>query len=123
MSRRIVFLAVLTAAFTLALGTADAQARHCRSYYRYDGCGQHSNCGYRNCRYQHDGYGNCGYQRIVHYRCQPTRSSTTTRCCDPQPTCIAVQPACATSVLPGNDSALQPSVQQAAPAPAPAPEN
>lgn len=114
MSRKILSLAVLAAAFTLALGTADAQARSCHSHrhHRHHGCCQTSNYGSSH----------CGYQQAANYGCQqvqPVSYVTTNTCCTPRATCCGVQPACATSVIPASFPAQQPPVEQAAPAPAP----
>ena len=112
MSRKLLSLAVLAAAFTLALGTADAQARSCHSHrhHRHHGCCQTSN------------YDNCGNQQVANYGCQQTQQAnyvTTNTCCAPRATCCGAQAACATSVTPASYSAPQPPVEQAAPAPAP----
>jgi hypothetical protein len=109
MSRKILSLAVLAAAFTLALSTTDAQARSCHSHrhHRHHGCCQTSNC---------------GNQQVANYGCQQTQQAsyvTTNTCCTPRATCCGAQPACATSVIPASFSAPQPPVEQAAPAPAP----
>lgn len=116
MSRKILSLAVLAAAFTLALGTADAQARSC---HRHNRCCQNSNYGSGNC-----GFSNCGNQQVASYGCQQTQQAsyvTTNTCCTPRATCCGAQPACAASVIPTSFSAPapQPPVEQAAPAPAP----
>lgn len=113
MSRKILSLAVLAAAFTLVLGTTDAQARHCHSH-RHNRCCQNTNYG----------SGSCGNQQIANYGCQPTQQAsivTTNTCCAPRATCCNTRPACSTSVIPASFSAPAPNppVEQAAPAPAP----
>lgn len=65
MSRKILFLAVLAAAFTLVLGTADAQARSCHRHHRHNRCCQNSNYGYN-----HYGFSNYGNQQVANYGCQ-----------------------------------------------------
>ncbi len=114
MSRKILSLAVLAAAFTLVLGTADAQARSCHSHrhHRHNDCCQNSNYGSDN----------CGNQQVANYGCQQTQQAsfvTTNTCCTPRATCCGAQPACAASIIPASFSAPQPPVEQAAPAPAP----
>ncbi len=111
MSRKILSLAVLAAAFTLVLGTTDAQARHCRSHHSHRGCCQNDNYGCGNQQ-----TANCGIQ-------QQTSYATASTCCQPRATCCAAQNACATNAIPASFSAPQPPVEQAAPAPAPAPGN
>ncbi len=114
MSRKLLSLGVLAAAFTLVLGTTDAQARSCRSHrhHRHNGCCQTSNYG----------PGNCGHQQVVNYGCQqtqPVSHVTTNTSCNPSATCCSAQSACAISVHPASFSAPQPPVEQAAPAPVP----
>lgn len=114
MSRKFLSLGVLAAAFTLVLGTTDAQA--CR---RQRSCCQNSNFAYNN----------CGHQQVANYGCQQTANVSyqqasyvaVNTCCAPRATCCNTRPACTTSVIPANFSAPvpQPPVEQAAPAPAP----
>ncbi len=109
MSRKLLSLGVFAAAFTLILGTTDAQARSCHSHrhHRHHDCCQTSNC---------------GNQQVANYGCQQTQQAsfvTTNTCCTPRATCCGAQPACAASVIPASFSASQPPVEQAAPAPAP----
>lgn len=114
MSRKFLSLGVLAAAFTLVLGTTDAQA-----------CRRHRNC----CQNSNYGSSNCGYQQAINYGCQQTANVsyqpasyvTMNTCCAPRATCCGVQPACATSAIPASFSApaQQPPAEQAAPAPAP----
>ena len=112
MSRKILSLGLLAAAFTLVLGTTDAQACH---RHRHNRCCQNTNYG----------AGNCGNQQVANYGCQPTSVVTTNTCCAPRATCCNTRPACSTSVIPASfsapapASAPQPPVEQAAPAPAP----
>lgn len=119
MSRKLLSLGVLAAAFTLVLGTADAQARSCHSHHRHNRCCQNTNYGSGNC-----GINNCGNQQVANYGCQPTQQAsyvTTNTCCAPRATCCNTRPACATSVIPASFSAPapQPPVELGAPAPAP----
>lgn len=114
MSRKLLSLGVLAAAFTFVLGTTDAQARHCHSHHRHNRCCQNNNYG----------SGNCGNQQVTNYGCQQTQQAsyvTTNTCCAPRATCCGSQAACATLVTPASFSAPQLPVEQAAPAPAPAP--
>lgn len=113
MSRKLLSLGVLAAAFTLVLGTTDAQARSCHSH-RHNRCCQNSNYGHNN----------CGNQQVANYGCQQTQQAsyvTTNTCCAPRATCCGAQPACAASVIPASFSAPapQPPVELGAPAPAP----
>lgn len=117
MSRKLLSLGLLAAAFTLVLSTTDAQAGHCRSERSYRNCHQHNHCGYQQASI-------CGQQQVANYACQPTQQAsyvTTNTCCAPRATCCNTQPACTTSVIPASFSAPapQPPVEQAAPAPAP----
>lgn len=116
MSRKILSLAVLAAAFTLVLGTTDAQARHCRSHHSHRGCCQNNNYGCGNQQ-----FANCGIQQQTNCGVQQTSYATASTCCQPRATCCAAQTACATHVIPASFSAPapQPPVEQAAPAPAP----
>ncbi|TXT21707.1 MAG: hypothetical protein FD138_4006 [Planctomycetota bacterium] len=118
MSRKLLSLGLLAAAFTLVLSTTDAQAGHCRSHRSHRGCNQSSHCGYQQATI-------CGHQQVANYACQPTSVVTTNMCCAPRATCCNTRPACSTSVIPASfsapapASAPQPPVEQAAPAPAP----
>ena len=115
MFRKLLSLGVLAAAFTLVLGTTDAQARHCcnqRSNHSHHGCHQNNNCGIQQASY--------GCQQAVSVGCQPASHVTTNACCSPRATCCGAQSACATQVIPASFEAPQPPVEQAAPAPAPA---
>ena len=114
MSRKILSLAVLAAAFTLVLGTTDAQARHCRSHHSHRGCCQNNNYGCGNQQ-----TANCGIQQQTNCGVQQTSYATASTCCQPRATCCAAQTACATHVITASFSAPQPPVEQAAPAPAP----
>ena len=107
MSRKLLSLAMLAAAFTLVVGTTDAQARHCRSHHSHRGGCQTSN------------YGTCGNQQTANVGCQQASHVTTNACCNPRPTCCGAQPAYGTSVIPASFSAPQPPVELGAPAPAP----
>lgn len=113
MTRKLLSLAVLAAAFTLILGTTDAQAGHCRSRHSHHGCSQNNNCGYQQTNY--------GCQQTANFGCQQVSHVTTNACCNPRPTCCGAQSACATSVIPASSSApaQQPPVELGAPAPAP----
>ena len=111
MSRKLLSLAMLAAAFTLVLGTSDAQARHCRSHRSHNSCHQNNNCGMQQASY--------GCQQTASVGCQPANYVTTNTCCRPRATCCGAQSACATQVMPASFSAPQPPVEQAAPAPAP----
>lgn len=136
MSLKLLILPVLVAAFTSAFGGAEAQARCCRSHchHRNHGCCQSSNCGCQQagtCGYQQTAscgcqqsanYGyqqvaNYGYQQTANYGYQQASPIATNACCNPRPTCCAVQPACAVSATPETYSTPQPPVQQT-PAPA-----
>lgn len=134
MSRNLWSIAVLAAAFTLFLGTTDAEARHRRGHYRNHDCCQnrdyghhhHGHHGYHqsvNYGYQQPanyGYGNCGPQQQMNYGWQQTNFVTTNTCGNPQPACCHVQPASTTSVVPEYIPAAQPPMESAAtPAPVP----
>lgn len=133
MSRKLFSFAALVAVFTVALGTADAEARNCcRSHHRSHRCchnGSYGNInqGYANCGYQQRT--NCGYQQAANIGCQPTSQFAMNGGCSPQTTCCAAQSACAVMTAPAIYSAPQPVVQELppapalAPAPAPAPGN
>ena len=58
MFRKVLSIALLTAMFSFALGSTDAEARHCRNSYRSNGYSRSANYGYGNQGY---GYGNQGY--------------------------------------------------------------
>lgn len=111
MSRKLLSLAMLAAAFTLVLGTTDAQARHCRSHHSHRGCHQHNYCGQQQA--------SCGNQQTAIVGCQQTRQVTTNACCRPRATCCGAPSACATSIVPASYSAPQPPVELGAPAPTP----
>ena len=111
MSRKLLSLGVLAAAFTLVLGTTDAKARHCRSHRSHHGCHQNNNCGIQQASY--------GCQQTANVGCQQASYVTTNACRNPQATCCGAQSACATQVIPASFSAPQPPIEQAAPAPAP----
>lgn len=114
MSRNLLSLGVLAAAFAVVIGTTDAQARSCRSH-RQQNCCQNGNYDYRNSGYQQTG--NYGYQQATY--------ATANTCCNPRPTCYSAQPACANVASPANFSpspspSPSPSFnEQTAPAPAP----
>ena len=107
MSRKLLSLAVLAAAFTLSLGTTDAQARHCRSHRSHHGCRQIRN------------YSNCCSQQAANVSNQQASYVATKAASNPQPTSSGVQPAYDTSVVPASLSTRQPSVVLGAPGPAP----
>ena len=109
MTRKRLSLAVLAAAFTLILGTTDAQAGHCRSRHSHHGCYQNNNCNHQQANY--------ACQQTANVGCQQASFVTTNTCCTPRATCCGAQPACATSVIPASFSAPQPPMEQAAPAP------
>ena len=108
MSRKLLSLGVLAAAFTLVLGTTDAQARHCRNHHR-NRCCQTSNYGNGNCN-----------QQAANIGCQQASYATTNACANQQATGCGVQSACGTSVIPASFSSPQQPVDDA---PAPAPGN
>ena len=58
MFRKVLSVALLTAMFSFALGSTDAEARHCRYSYRSNGYSRSANYGYGNSGY---GYGRGGY--------------------------------------------------------------
>jgi hypothetical protein len=115
MSRKLLSLGLLAAAFTLVLGTTDAQAGNGRSHRNHRCCNQSNYWGYQQAT-------NCGHQHVAYYACQPSSYVTTNTCGVPRVTCCNSQPACATSVVPANFAtpAPLPSVDQTAPAPTPA---
>ena len=115
MSRILLSLVVLGAAFTLILGTTDAQARHCWSRYRNHDCCQSSS-------YRSD---NCFNRRTVTTTCQQSSR------CAPRATCRNVGANCCVAEAdhatlmtgPSNNLASEPEpvFQEAAPGPPPAP--
>ena len=107
MSRKLLSLAMLATAFTLVLGTTDAEARHCRSHRSHHGCRQISN------------YSNCGNQQTANVGSQQASYVATNAGSNPQPTSRGVQPAYDTSVIPTSFSTRQASVELGAPGPAP----
>ncbi|MBC7817846.1 MAG: hypothetical protein IAG10_13220 [Planctomycetaceae bacterium] len=112
MTRKLLSLAVLAAAFTLIFGNTDAQARSCcRSHHSNHGCQQNTHCGHQQASY--------GCQQTANVGCQQVSHVTTNACCSPRATCCGAQSACATSISPATFSAPEPPVEQAAPAPAP----
>lgn len=128
MSRKVLSWAAIVAVFTLVLSATDAEARHCRSHYRNQGCCQNSNYGYGNYGYQRSagyGYGNYGAQQSAGYNgqqpmsnaCQQTNYVTTNACCNPQPTCCTAQASTSMTVTPENSTIPQPPTESA-PAPA-----
>lgn len=94
MLRKLLFVAMSIAMFTVLLGNTDAQARHCRNRHNNDGCYKNShhsrdNCGYkiyRRGKYGHGcrrhgacGHGSgCGYGNTCH---QHSANYTTTNSC------------------------------------------
>lgn len=93
MTRHVITLAgTLIAVACLTLGSADAEARHCRNRHRNRCCQQINNCG---CQQGWNG----GYQQATNgcnqSGCQQTSfyASTVNACCTPQATCCSVQPA------------------------------
>jgi hypothetical protein len=114
MFRKLLSLAALAAAFTLILGTTDAQARHCRSQCRNYGCNQ--SCNYRQ--------NNCRIRQTVNTTCQQaSRCAPRSTCCAPQATCCVAQTGQAIFSAPASNAAPQPApfVEEAAPAPPAAP--
>ena len=105
MSRKLLSLAVLASAFCLTLGTADAQARHCRSQNRHRCCNQNSNCGFQQTN-------NCGQQQASYNGCQQT-----TACGNPQSNCGNAQAAGITTTPVGYTVPQPPMEQEPAPAP------
>jgi uncharacterized low-complexity protein len=65
MSRKIISLAMVAAAFTMIFGATNAEARHCRNQCRSNTCHNRGNCGYSNCGQnvgtRSCGNGRCGY--------------------------------------------------------------
>jgi len=118
MSRKLLSLKALAAAFTLVLGTVELQAGHCRSQSSSRNCCQASN-------YSHSIFSifdrcDTGTQRQVYYssrrqRRQPTWYVSTNAHCNPQPACCVVQTACQ-NVQAGY---AVPEIQTSSPAPSP----
>ena len=115
MSRNLLSLGALAAAFCLTLGTADAQARHCRSQHRSQRCCQTNTFGYQQ--------NNCGNQQARDNGCQQTAryAAPAATGCNVQSTGCNAQQVSFTAA-PVSDSVPQPPIEQA-PAPAPAPAN
>jgi hypothetical protein len=97
MTRKLITWAgAVVAVVSLTLGSANVEARHCRSHHRSRCCQQTSNCAFQqttNCGSQQAT--NCGNQS----GCGQTAgyASTATACCTPQSTCGNVQPASGTA--------------------------
>jgi hypothetical protein len=137
MSRKLLSLAALVAAFTVIAFATEAQAGRCHSHHRNHRCCQNGNyghgggygggysygggCGNGGCNQR--GYGNCGYQQAGNYGCQQTTQVAMSGYANVQATCCNAQPACAVSVTPVNYSAPvpipQPAIQQQIIAPTP----
>ncbi len=111
MSRKLLSLAALVAAFTVIMCATDAQAR-CHSHHRNHRCCQNGNYGYGNGGCNQRGYGNCGYQQASNYGCQQTNQVAMNGYSNAQRGCCNAQPACAGSVTPVIYSAPQPAAQQ-----------
>ena len=118
MSRKLMSLGVLAAAFTLMLGASDAQAKSWRSKYRDDGCCQSNN--HSSHHHHHSSRNNnCCYQQVSN-NCYQQTSYVTNACWNQQPTCGVQQYHGAVSASPMTNAAPPPPVATA-PAPAPAP--
>ena len=129
MTRQVIALAgAFVAVVGLTLGSAEVEARQCRTHRRNQRCQQTSNCADQQTgNYQQTS--NCGYQSS----CQQTArcASTATACCTPQSTCCApvstccsvqpvsgtVQPAYDTPASSGDSVPRAPIVTAPAPAP------
>lgn len=139
MSRKLLSLGALAAAFTLVLGATEVQARHCRSQSSSPSCcqsGNHSRsifsiftrCNYstqRQVYYTSRQPVNNGCRPKVQQRCRSTRYIRQKARCNPQPACRVVQTACqnvqtsrATSTIQTNSPAPNPPLDNASP-PAP----
>jgi len=131
MSRKLLSLGALAAAFTLVLGTTEVQARHCHNQCSSRSCCQSGN--YNRSIFSIFNRCNNGYQQQVNYRCQqPVNNACQVRVqqscqpaqyirsnarCNQQSACGVVQTACQ-NVQAGY---AIPEIQTNSPAPAPAP--
>ena len=121
MSRKVLSMGILAAAFCLTLGTTDAQACRNRCHHRSNRCCQNNNGGCQQAS-------NCGMQQVSN-NCQQTvrYAAPAATCCNAQSNACNVQNA-SFSTTPANASAQQPPIEEApapapvaTPAPAPAP--
>lgn len=119
MSRKVLSMGILAAAFCLTLGTTDAQASRNRCHHRSDRCSHHrSNRCYQNNNWDCQQASNCEMQQVSN-NCQQTvrYAAPAATCCNAQSNACNVQNA-SFSTTPANASAQQPPIEEA-PAPAP----